>query len=123
MRAASPSGGPPGRRFRVVVLGGGACGMTAALQLARAGAEVTVLEREPRAGGLCGTVERDGFRFDFGGHRFLSRSPALEGLVRDLVGGDLLLRTRSSVVLHRGQRYRYPLELDDVVPRFGLRRG
>src|SRR5262249_54563352 len=88
--------------MRVIVPGGGACGMSAGYTLARAGACVTVLERERRVGGLCGTEERRGFRFDLGGHRFLSRSRALEQLVRDLVGDDLLLRTRSSVVLHGG---------------------
>ncbi len=107
----------------VVVLGGGATGMTAAHQLATAGMAVTVLEREDRAGGLCGTLERQGFRFDLGGHRFLSRSPSLAALVRDLVGEDLLLRTRSSVVLNGGRRYRYPLELDDVLRQGGLGRG
>jgi protoporphyrinogen oxidase len=106
--------------MRVVVLGGGACGTSAAWHLARAGVDVTVLEREARIGGLCGTEERDGFRFDFGGHRFLSKSRALHALVRELVGNDLLLRTRSSAVLHRGRRYRYPLELDDVVRNAGF---
>ena len=106
--------------MHVAILGGGACGMTAAWHLARAGVEVTVIEREPRVGGLCGTEERDGFRFDFGGHRFISKSAALERLVRELVGEELLLRTRSSVVLHGGRRYRYPLELDDVMRNAGL---
>lgn len=108
---------------RVVVLGGGATGMTAAHALCDQGHEVTVLEREDRPGGLCGTLERRGFRFDLGGHRFLSRSSELAGLVRSLVGEDLLLRTRSSVVLNGGKRYRYPLELDDVLRQGGLRRG
>ena len=107
----------------VVILGGGACGMSAALVLARRGVRVTVLECEPRAGGLCGTQERDGFRFDLGGHRFLPRSAATAALVRDVLGEELLVRTRSSVVMHRGERYLYPLELDDVVRRFGVRRG
>ncbi len=106
--------------MRAVILGGGACGTTAAWHLARAGVEVTVVEREPRVGGLCGTEERDGFRFDFGGHRFISRSRELEALVRELVGEELLLRTRSSVVLNGGRRYRYPLELDDIVRQGGL---
>jgi protoporphyrinogen oxidase len=97
--------------------------MSAAYRLARAGVRVTVLEREPRIGGLCGTHERDGFRFDFGGHRFLTRSRALEQLVRELVGDDLLLRTRSSAVLYRGERYRYPLELDEVLRKVGLGDG
>jgi protoporphyrinogen oxidase len=97
--------------------------MTAAWRLARSGARVTVLEREPRVGGLCGTHERKGFRFDLGGHRFISRSAALEDLVRELVGEDLLERRRSSVVLHRGRRYRYPLELEDVVRKAGVAYG
>ena len=40
--------------------------------------------------------------------------------MRDLCGDDLLLRTRSSAVLHGGRRYRYPLELDDVVRNAGV---
>jgi protoporphyrinogen oxidase len=105
------------------MLGGGACGMSAALELARHGVRATVLEREPRVGGLCGTHERDGFRFDFGGHRFITGNPEIESLVHELVGDDLLERRRSSVVLNGGKRYRYPLELDDVLTQYGVRRG
>ncbi len=108
---------------RIVVLGGGACGLTAAWRLSQAGAEVTVLEQESRIGGLCGTHERNGFRFDYGGHRFITKNPAIDALTRRLMGQELLLRTRSSVILHGGERYRYPLELDDVLRRFGVRRG
>ena len=108
---------------RVVVLGGGAAGMMAAYTLARAGAEVTVLERETRVGGLCGTHERDGFRFDLGGHRFISRNRELHDLIQELLGDALLLRTRSSVVLHGGRRYQYPLDLDDVLKQVPLSRA
>jgi protoporphyrinogen oxidase len=97
--------------------------MSAAWALARSGADVTVLEREPRVGGLCGTHERDGFRFDLGGHRFLTRSSALLQLVEELLGDELLLRTRSSVVLSGGKKYRYPLELDDVLRQAGAVEG
>jgi protoporphyrinogen oxidase len=97
--------------------------MSAALELVKLGAEVTVIEREIRVGGLCGTHERDGFRFDFGGHRFLTQNRDIDRLVRDLLGEDLRERTRSSVILNRGKRYKYPLELDDVVAQFGLLKG
>ena len=60
--------------------------MSAALHAVRMGARVTVLEREARVGGLCGTQERNGFRFDFGGHRFLARDAEMESFVRELVG-------------------------------------
>ncbi len=111
------------RQKKIVVLGGGACGMSAPLELSRQGASVVVLEREPRVGGLCGTHERDGFRFDFGGHRFMTRNGAIDELVRSLVGEDLLERQRRSVFLNGGKRYSYPLEIDDILRQYGPLRG
>jgi protoporphyrinogen oxidase len=97
--------------------------MTAALEVAKHGVRATVLEREPRVGGLCGTHVRNGFRFDFGGHRFITGNLEIDRLVEELVGDQLLERCRSSVVLNAGRRYRYPLELDDVVRQYGVARG
>lgn len=54
-----------------MVVGAGPGGLAAAMQLARGGCEVTVLERRDRAGGRTSTIERDGFRFDNGPTFFL----------------------------------------------------
>ena len=54
----------------VAVIGGGLAGLTAALQLARAGRSVTVFERRSRLGGLAVTDRRDGFSFNQGPHAF-----------------------------------------------------
>ena len=51
---------------RVVVVGAGLAGLTAALHLRGAGCEVTVVEREPFAGGRAGRLDLEGFRFDTG---------------------------------------------------------
>src|SRR4051794_1234640 len=51
---------------RVVVVGAGLGGLSAALRLAGAGREVTVLERAPVPGGRAGLLEVDGYRFDTG---------------------------------------------------------
>ncbi|MBU2665646.1 phytoene desaturase [Actinoplanes bogorensis] len=51
---------------RVVVIGAGVGGLTAAVRLARAGHAVTVFEQSGRLGGKLGVYERDGFRFDTG---------------------------------------------------------
>ena len=52
-----------------VVMGAGPGGLATGYWLAKHGIDVTVLERAPVVGGLARTVERDGFRFDLGGHR------------------------------------------------------
>lgn len=51
---------------RVVVVGAGLGGLSAALRLAGAGREVTVLEREPVPGGRAGRLELAGYSFDTG---------------------------------------------------------
>lgn len=51
---------------RTVIIGAGIAGLATAALLAREGHEVTVLEKNGRAGGRSGTVDRDGFRFDTG---------------------------------------------------------
>ncbi len=51
---------------RVVVVGAGLGGLSAALRLAGAGRSVTVLEREPVPGGRNGLLEIDGYSFDTG---------------------------------------------------------
>jgi phytoene desaturase len=50
----------------VVVVGAGLGGLSAALRLAGAGRQVTVLERENVPGGRAGRLELDGYRFDTG---------------------------------------------------------
>jgi C-3',4' desaturase CrtD len=51
---------------RIVVIGAGVGGLTAAALLARAGVDVTVLEAHIYPGGCAGTFYHQGFRFDAG---------------------------------------------------------
>jgi phytoene desaturase len=51
---------------KVVVIGSGFAGLSSACFLAKAGYEVTVLEKNATAGGRCRVWEKDGFRFDMG---------------------------------------------------------
>ena len=51
---------------RVVIVGAGLGGLSAAMRLARSGREVVVLEREAVPGGRCGRLSIDGYEFDTG---------------------------------------------------------
>ncbi|HEY6106849.1 MAG TPA: FAD-dependent oxidoreductase [Anaeromyxobacteraceae bacterium] len=64
----------------LVVAGARPAGLAAALALVRAGREVVVVERGAEVGGLARTVERSGYRFDLGGHRFFTRPGHPDGL-------------------------------------------
>ncbi|SEO97959.1 phytoene desaturase family protein [Trujillonella endophytica] len=56
----------PGRTDRVVVVGAGLAGLSAALRLRGAGREVTVVERGPGPGGRAGVVTDGGYTLDTG---------------------------------------------------------
>lgn len=101
--------------FDAVILGAGPAGLGAAWELARLGARALVVEREAATGGLCRTHERAGFRFDMGGHRFITADRELLDRVVALCGADLLLAERTSEVALLGRRFRYPLELPDLL--------
>ena len=104
----------------VAVIGGGPAGLTAAMELVRRGIGVVVLEAGAELGGLARTVERDGYRFDLGGHRFFTKRPEIELLWYELLGDELLLRPRRSRIRWRGRFIRYPLEPLDLVRNVGI---
>ena len=60
-----------------VVLGGGLSGIAAALTLAGAGVQVTVVERGAALGGLAGSLEQDGHFYPLGYHHILHRDRTL----------------------------------------------
>ncbi len=72
------------RDRRVIVVGGGLAGITAALDCADAGARVTLLEVRPRLGGAAYSFERDGLVLDNGQHVFLRCCTAYRALLERL---------------------------------------
>lgn len=58
---------------KVLVIGGGPAGLTAAYELVKLGYEVVVFEESNDFGGISKTVEYKGNRMDMGGHRFFSK--------------------------------------------------
>jgi len=67
-----------------VVVGGGLAGITAALDCAEAGEEVTLVEVRRRLGGAAYSFEREGLHMDNGQHVFLRCCTAYRGLLERL---------------------------------------
>jgi len=94
----------------VVVIGAGPAGLTAAFELARHDVPSIVLEADGVVGGISRTVERDGWRFDIGGHRFFTKVDRVAQLWREILPDeDFPLRPRRSRILYRGRYFDYPL--------------
>ena len=60
---------------RLLIIGAGPAGLTAAYELSKRGVSSTVLEGGTQVGGISKTVNYGGYRFDIGGHRFFSKVP------------------------------------------------
>jgi len=59
---------------KAVVIGAGISGLSAAIELVKKGFDVTVLERENRAGGVIGTITRDSFKAESGSNSVMVNS-------------------------------------------------
>jgi diapolycopene oxygenase len=68
---------------RVVVIGAGLGGMSAAIMLARGGFQVTVLEKNAHVGGKLNQLQKEGFSFDLGPSIF-----TLPQIFRQVFEGD-----------------------------------
>ncbi|HUQ40263.1 MAG TPA: NAD(P)/FAD-dependent oxidoreductase [Acidimicrobiales bacterium] len=106
----------------IVIIGAGPAGLTAAYQLAdRHGITSTILEADSVVGGISRTVERDGWRFDIGGHRFFTKVPEVEAFWHEILPDeDFMLRPRMSRIFYKGKYYDYPLKALNVVRNLGL---
>src|SRR4051795_9008957 len=108
-------------RHNIVVIGAGPAGLTAAYQLGKMGIDATVLEADDTVGGISRTVERDGWRFDLGGHRFFTKVRAVEELWHEILpDGDFLLRPRMSRIYYDGKFLDYPLRVGNVLRTIGF---
>lgn len=102
----------------IVILGGGLSGLSTGYVLSNAGFSVKVYERDSVVGGLSKTIDKNGFRFDLGGHRFFTRDEQIDTLVRNLMGNELLTVQRSSKIYLRNKYFDYPLK--PINAMFGL---
>ncbi len=107
--------------FAPVVIGAGPAGLTAAYQLHKHGVSSTILEADKVVGGISRTVERDGWRFDIGGHRFFTKVKPVEELWHEILPDeDFLMRPRKSRIYYQGKYYDYPLKAFNALGNLGI---
>jgi len=105
----------------IVVIGAGPAGLTAAFELMKAGRTCTVLEATDMVGGISRTEERDGWRFDLGGHRFFTKVQPVDDLWHEILpSSDFLMRPRMSRIFYEGKYFDYPLKASNALGNLGI---
>jgi protoporphyrinogen oxidase len=107
------------RDKKVVIIGAGPAGLTAAYELCKSGVQSIVLEKDNIVGGISRTVNYKGYHFDIGGHRFFTKVKAVDDMWREVLSdGEFLRRKRLSRIYFNKKFFYYPLRSSNAL--FGL---
>ncbi|MBI3694204.1 MAG: NAD(P)/FAD-dependent oxidoreductase [Acidobacteria bacterium] len=104
----------------IIIIGAGPAGLTAAYELSKAGVRSTILEKDSVVGGIARTVNYKGYRFDIGGHRFFTKVTRVEQMWHEVLGNDLIRRSRLSRIYYRGKFFYYPLLAFNALFNLGI---
>lgn len=89
------------------ILGGGVSGLSLGYLFP---GRSEVLEKEDSVGGHCRSCERDGFRYDEGGHILFSRNADVLKRMVDVLGENVQKHFRSNKIWFKGRFVKYPFE-------------
>lgn len=99
-------------RRKYLVVGAGVSGLATAAALAERGErDVLVLEAGPAIGGYCKTIRQDGFVWDYSGHFFHFKNPAIEAWLRErMPGQNIVTVQKRSFIDFKGRWIDFPFQ-------------
>ncbi|MFH0826894.1 MAG: FAD-dependent oxidoreductase [Candidatus Omnitrophota bacterium] len=95
---------------KIVILGGGLAGLSAAWHLQKKGRNCLVFEKEPEVGGLCRSKNINGFIFDYDGHLLHFRHKYTFDFVCQLLGRNLARHDRNASIYTNSKYLRFPFQ-------------
>ncbi len=104
----------------IVILGGGLAGLAASYELSRNKYQVTVIEEQEEVGGLARTIEKNGFRFDTGPHRWYTKNDMVNTWMLKLMGSEVIQIPRLTRIYFDKKFFYYPIKFQNVVLNIGF---
>jgi len=105
---------------RIAIVGGGISGLSAAYYLAKAGHDCTLIEAQPRLGGVIQTEQVDGCVIEAGPDSFIAQKPWAMELIRELGIEDQVIGSndhlRKTFVLRGGRLIPLPDGVQFMAP-------
>ena len=87
-------------KSKVIIIGGGFTGLTAAYELAKKGIEVTVLEAASEIGGLAAAFNVNGVQLDRFYHHWFTNDEEVMGLINELGLGDQVVTSPTNTGIY-----------------------
>lgn len=97
-------------KSKILVLGAGLAGLSAAWHLQKKSIDCQVFEKESEVGGLCRSQRIGGFTFDYDGHLLHFRDKKVYDFIKDLLGNNLASHNRNSFIRYNNYEIPYPFQ-------------
>lgn len=106
--------------MKVIIIGAGPAGLTAAYELKKNGIDVLILESSEFVGGMSRSLDMFGQRVDCGPHRFFSSDKIVNALFHEVLDGDFTMVNRLTRIYYRDRFFNYPLKIFNVLGNLGI---
>jgi len=104
----------------VIILGAGPAGLAVGHELTANKEKVVVLEKQSFVGGLCRTIQSQGYRFDLGGHRWFTKNESLNEWFRQLMADEIVMVNRISRIYYKRKYFFYPIQIGNIIKETGF---
>jgi protoporphyrinogen oxidase len=84
--------------MKIVIVGGGLTGISCAYKLQLLNKDFLLIEKENNLGGLCRSVYKNGFVFDYTGHFLHFQDKEIKNFVKKSLGKNFLTIKRNSKI-------------------------
>ncbi len=94
-----------------IIIGAGLSGLSLNYFLHKKRKKAYIFEKEKEPGGLCRSIHKRGFIFDYSGHILHFRNPKILALVKKIIGGNLVKHKRNAYVRVSKKYIPYPFQV------------